>query len=195
MPRTWSPPPILAKVLPTSALCCVLLLWSTGCESSRTIAPQAGSGPASLRVHPTFTQIKDWTGDGHVDGIEAVVEVLDQFGEPIRGWGTLLFELSDYRRATEQFTGRRVQGPWKGELLTPEQQAERWSPALRAYTFQLGFPSMPVGRAYVLQASFETAGGAKREGGGRLFDKIILEPKGGGDQDVENVDRATGRRR
>src|SRR4051812_4509644 len=29
-------------------------------------------GPVSMRLHPIFTQVKDWTGDNKPDGIEAL---------------------------------------------------------------------------------------------------------------------------
>src|SRR5690554_6153710 len=43
--------------------------------------------PAAMRIHPVFTQVKDWTGDGQPDGIEALVELTDQFGDPTKGSG------------------------------------------------------------------------------------------------------------
>ena len=186
MPRAWS--------LSLVSLC-VTLSISAGCEGPRNLAPQSGSGPASLRIHPTFTQVKSWMGDAKPDGVEAVVEVLDQFGDPIRGWGTLLFELDAYRRADPKYDAQRVDGPWKGELLNKEQQDARWSPALRSYTFQLGSLKVTPGQTYVLQASFETAGGAGRPGGGRLFDKLIIEPASDKADDTKGVNKATGNRR
>lgn len=186
MPRAWL---LLLVSL------CVALSASAGCERSRHLAPQPGSGPASLRIHPTFTRVKNWAGDAKPDGVEAVVEVLDQFGEPIRGWGTLLFELDAYRRADPKYDAQRVDGPWQGELLTNEQQDARWSPALRSYTFQLGSLKVTPGQTYVLQASFESAGGASQPGGGRLFDKLILEPAGDSADDTQGVKKASGNRR
>ena len=43
--------------------------------------------PVAMRVHPIFTDVKDWTGDGRADGIEALVEFEDQFGDPTKASG------------------------------------------------------------------------------------------------------------
>ena len=149
------------RVVPLLLLAC--LGW--GCESSPTIAREEAFGPAKVRLHPTFTQVKDWTGDNQPDGIEAVVELLDSFGEPTRGSGSFLFELSEYRPVEPQPAGGRIADPWVFKLDTREQQQARWNPALRAYTFQLP-GKFRQDRTYVLDVRFETAGGATRPGGG-----------------------------
>ncbi len=152
------------------------MLAVAGCESHQRIDQQDIVTPRRVRLHPTFTQIKDWTGDGKADGIEAVVEILDEFDEPIRASGTLLFELYDFEKRDPNPAQHRVLNPWNGSLLTKEDQAERWSLALRAYTFQLAYPKVSKSNTYVLKVTFETPGGASRPGGGRLFDQIVLEP-------------------
>jgi hypothetical protein len=171
-----------------------LLLLACGCDSQHKIVQDPMFGPATLRVHPTFTQVKDWTGDGKPDGVEAVVELLDEFDEPTRGAGTLLFELHAYRRDHPEPAGTRLAEPWTGSLLTKEDQPKHWSPALRAYTFQLPYPQVASGQTYVLVVTFETVGGATREGGGRLFDRIILEPPPDKRAPDKPVKRAGGKR-
>jgi len=42
----------------------------------------------SMRIHPIFTQVKDWSGDGKPDGIEVLMEFQDQFGDPAKAAGT-----------------------------------------------------------------------------------------------------------
>lgn len=152
------------------------VLVLVGCESSPKIVREEQFGPAKVRLHPTFTQVKDWTNDKKPDGIEAVVELQDSFGEPIRASGKLLFELYDYREDQPEHSGARINEPWTVELLTDEQQKAHWSPALRAYTFRLPRPSIDNRKRFVLAVSYETAGGAARAGGGRLFDRIVIEP-------------------
>ncbi|HEY2588515.1 MAG TPA: hypothetical protein VGI81_22430, partial [Tepidisphaeraceae bacterium] len=71
------------------ALGAVLMLLGCG-ESSpypRSPLDQQMFGPASVRIHPTFTQVRDWSGHGKPDGIEATLEIQDQFGEPTRATG------------------------------------------------------------------------------------------------------------
>lgn len=172
-----------------------LAVVGTGCSHSPRIVRPEEFGPTTLRIHPTFTQVKDWNGDKIPDGVEAVVELLDSFDEPIRGDGTLLFELWGYKKYDPDPLGKRVGGPWQGLLLTREQQQMQWSPALRAYTFQLAKLNIDQGREFVLTASFEAAGGADRPGGGRLFGRLIIEPPPGKKNEDEGVGRARGTRR
>src|SRR5262245_62034333 len=78
-----------------------MLLASAGCDSSsphpRSQTDAALFGPAAMRIHPIFTQVKDWTGDGKPDGIEALIELQDQFGDPTKASGRIVFELYEYR--------------------------------------------------------------------------------------------------
>ena len=159
----------------TVPLLAFTLVFATGCDSTpkpypRDANEQAMFGPATMRLHPTFTQVKDWTGDGKPDGIEAMVELQDQFGEPTRAAGKVIFELFQYRPYTPDPRGPRVTNPWVTTITTKEEQEARWNRALRAYTFELQFPQIRKGEGYVLTASFE-------HNGGRLFDQLILEPK------------------
>lgn len=167
-------------------------LAAVGCTGSSGLARPDEFGPTKLRIHPTFTQVKDWTGDKQPDGVEAVVELLDSYGEPTRGGGTLLFELWGYKKYDPDPRGQRVGGPWKAELLTREQQEMHWSPALRAYTFQLADSKISDTRDFVLTGSFESAGGADKPGGGRIFDQLILEPPPGKKKDDDGVGRIRG---
>jgi len=160
-------------------LCLVAIVLGgvcAGCPPAPKIKPDPSFGPTHVRIHPTFTQVKDWTGDGKPDGFEVVVELLDDFDEPVRGSGTMTFELFRFAKSEPNPAGERLVNPWVGSLLTREDQAEHWSPALRAYTFQLAYPKIGTGQSYVLAVTFETPGGATRAGGGRLFDRIVIEP-------------------
>ena len=195
-PRTFRPPARLPRAATAALLAAVVVtaVTAVGCASAPRITRPEEFGPAKLRVHPTFTQIKDWTGDKKPDGVEVVVELLDSFGEPTRGNGSLLFELWSYRKYDPDPLGNRLAGPWRGPLLTNEDQAGHWSPALRAYTFQLAWDKINPTKEYVLTGSFETAGGADRPGGGRLFDRLILEPPPGTKIEERGVGRARGQR-
>ncbi|MDB5295275.1 MAG: hypothetical protein JWO31_1258 [Phycisphaerales bacterium] len=191
--RTPKPPARSSplRFLPGLVLLSALL---AGCGGGGRISRPEEFGPTTLRIHPTFTRVKDWSGDKKADGVEAVVELLDSFGEPTRGNGTVVFELYYYRKYDPNVLGNRTAGPWRGPLLTREDQDGHWSPALRAYTFQLAGDKIGEGQEYVLTASFETAGGADRPGGGRLYDKLILEPPPNKAVEDRGVGRAKGRR-
>lgn len=146
-----------------------------GCNSTpshkRASTDAALFGPAAMRIHPIFTQVKDWTGDGRPDGIEALIELQDQFGDPTKASGRVVFELFEYRAYDPDPRGARVVNPWIGELGTIEAQRERWNRTSRTYSFQLAYDQIRIDRPYVLTATFEMSLG------GRFFDRIILEPK------------------
>jgi hypothetical protein len=126
-------------------------------------------GPVSIRIHPTFTQPRSWTGDDNPDGIEALLEVRDRWDEPIRATGKVIFELYSYRTGSPDPRGDRVVNPWVVSLATVDDQAARWDRVSRAYKFQLTYPQIDPQRTYVLTASFEMEGG-------RLFDRLNLGP-------------------
>jgi hypothetical protein len=157
-----------------------------GCQThdllSRSPADDEMFGPVSMRLHPTFTEVKDWTGDNKPDGIEAVVELQDQFGDTTRATGKVVFELYGYRFAAPDPKGERVGGPWIGALLTTDDQIARWNTAIRGYSFQLADPTISKDRSYVLTAEFDL--GAR----GRLFDQVVIEGQN------EKGKRAIGRR-
>ena len=149
-----------------------LLLSLVSCGSGgrpRTEEEARLFGPKSLRVHPTFTRVKDWTGDGRPDGIEAVVELQDEFGEPTRATGGAMFEIYQYRPTHPDVRGRRIPEVFVWPLARRNEQAAHWSRALRAYTFKIPFD--PGRSTVVLEATFELGAGR-----GRLSDRIVLEP-------------------
>jgi hypothetical protein len=150
------------------------LVSSASCNEKRALPVGKGGegviGPVSIRVHPTFTQVKDWTGDDKPDGIETLLEIRDRWDEPIRSTGKVVFELYDFRRGHSDPRGARLANPWVVPLATVDEQGARWDRVSRAYKFQLAFPQIERRRTYVLTASFETEGG-------RLFDRLTLGPE------------------
>jgi len=163
-----------------------------GCEGPpshpRSDLDQQLFGAAAVRIHPTFTQLRNLSGGTKPDGIEATLEIDDQFGEPTRSTGCVRFELFHYRKTSPQVRGDRIGGPWKFCLNTVGEQQEHWNSALRAYTFQISFPQISASRYYVLTAQFDLNGeaatkpaaptsGPSTRAAGRLFDQLILAPQ------------------
>ena len=160
---------------PSHALVCgTLLILVASCGGKQRYPRDANDAvlfaPAAMRVHPIFTQVADWTGDGKPDGVEALVELQDQFGDPTKASGRLVFELYDYRAYSPDPRGERL-AFWNGLLATADDQAERWNRTSRTYGFPLAYPQIRTDRAYVLHATFELTAG------GRFFDRIIIEPR------------------
>ncbi|HYO11349.1 MAG TPA: hypothetical protein VER17_20460 [Tepidisphaeraceae bacterium] len=153
----------------------------TGC-ASRDPIPRAQSdaalfAPVSMRIHPIFSGVKDWTGDGAPDGLEALLEFEDQFADPTKASGSVIFELFTFRTNNPDPRGERVVNPWLGSLQTLADQQARWNRTSRTYLFQLEYPAVSEQQDYVLTATFDT-------GTTRYFDRVVLEgrsrPRGGG---------------
>src|SRR4051812_42302597 len=143
--------------------------------AARSASDAAMFAPVAMRIHPIFSGLKDWTGNGKPDGIEALLEFEDQFGDPTKAAGTVIFELFDFSKYTPDPRGERVCNPWVGSLRTLADQQKRWNRTSRTYLFQLAQPGVREDRSYTLTATFDT-------GTTRFFDQIVLEghskPKG-----------------
>ncbi len=150
-----------------------LPLLAGGCSlsspSSQTVSAEMFEA-AGMRIHPVFTQVKDWNGDGKADGIEALVEITDRFGDPAKASGQVLFELFDYRPRDPDPRGARLANPWIGSLQTVRDQQTHWNNTTQTYNFKLAYPQISTSHSYVLTATFETTSG------NRFFNRIILTP-------------------
>ena len=124
-----------------------LALFGSGCGTAKPYPREADDsrmfGPVSLRIHPTFTQIKDWTGHKKPDGIEAVIELLDQFGDPTRARGQVMFELWSYRQAQPNPKGQRLAAPWIASLKTSQEQAARLEQRRAGLQLSIDRPQSP----------------------------------------------------
>ncbi len=151
----------------------LLPLILSGCSSIKSPIPRSATeaamfAPVTMRIHPIFTQVKDWTGDNKPDGVEALLEFTDQFNDPTKAAGTVIFEIYAYRAYHADPRGDRLQNPWIGTLSTLDDQHARWNRTSRTYSFQLEFPQLRTDRSYVLTATFNT-------GQTRFMDQLILE--------------------
>ena len=127
-------------------------------------------GPTAIRIHPIFTQIKDWAGDTRPDGVEALLEFTDAFGDPTKASGQVIFELYTYRRSSPDPRGQRVGGPWAYTLNSLTAQRRHWKRIGAAYSFQLPFVAIGRKSHYVLTAQWTPIRGD------RMFDQIVLVP-------------------
>jgi hypothetical protein len=152
--------------LPFAIIAIILL---AGCDSTPAdkSAPVNMFAPTGMRIHPIFTQV-ELDKDGKPTGIEAQLEFQDQFGDPTKASGRVLFELFNYRQDSPDPRGKRVGGPWVGSLASLDEQHDRWNTTLRTYRFELNDPIIHLDEPYVLTAIFELTGG------GRFFDRSIL---------------------
>ncbi len=151
-----------------------LIVLPAGCrgggEGGRTVTvDERRFAPAEVRLHPVFTRVADFDGDGRVDGIEAMLEMTDRFDDPTKGSGTVVFELYEFDEEGDEGRGRRLGREWTGSLVTLDLQRRRWNPQLRGYEFQLDQPGLGRGGRITLEARFAPIDGP------RLEDTITLE--------------------
>jgi hypothetical protein len=142
-------------------LCAML---AAGCGQEHAEVPQAAPvdwfAPVQMRIHPIFTQISSWNHGPKPDGIEAQLEFTDQFNDPTKASGSILFELFDYVKESPDHRGKR-KGYWVGSLATLDEQRARWNTTLRTYRFQLVYPAISPDLPYLLTATFEKTGGGR----------------------------------
>lgn len=180
-------------LLATSLTALLIVACGGGCQSDiaqpfpRSATDTQLFGPVSMRLHPIFTQVKNLEGNGgNPDGVEALVELQDQFGDPCKASGRIIFELFEYEAYSPERRGPRL-AMWNDAYLeTRDDQRDRWNRTSRTYGFQLAYPQISATQSYVLTAEFTLAGGPGGPIAGRFFDQIILEGKpkdgtGGGD--------------
>ncbi len=144
-----------------------------GCDVFKKSLPadsqqQVFFGPATMRLHPIFTQVANWTQGTRPNGIQAELEFQDQFGDPTKAAGTVYFDLYHYRKAEADPRGEWM-AHWNGSLLSVEEQIARWNKASRTYSFQLIYDKISPSANYVLDAVFETTDGQ------RFFGHMIIE--------------------
>jgi hypothetical protein len=124
-------------------------------------------GPVAMKLD-TFSKVKDWSGAGKPEGVEALVEFDDRFGDRTKAAGTILFELYDYRPYWPDPRGARVANPWTASLSSYDQQKAHWERASGAYTFRLACDGLQWNHNYVLSATVESSPD------NRFFSQIIL---------------------
>lgn len=112
-----------------------------------------------VRVHPASRYVKE-RDDLR---LETRVELIDQFGEPIKDVGQFVVELrmlDEDGRIIQDDTGRQRGFRWSFDARTAESQKELWDPIARAYILPLKIDEkdadLPAFRT-VLRVTFDPA--------------------------------------
>jgi hypothetical protein len=156
-----------------------LALLAAGCGEAIVHPPPADTStdvrdsfaPASMRLHPVFTQVKSFSGGTAPDGIEAVLEFDDAFGDPTKAAGAIIFELYPLQHGTADHRGDRLVEPWTASLANFNQQQAHWRREMDAYSFLLADSKVNYNDDYVLLATFEPLNGT------RLFAQTIIHAR------------------
>ena len=125
--------------------------------------------PQAIKILP-FTKAKSFDKDAIPDGIEVSMRTLDGAGDPVKAYGTFLFELYAYRPASTDHKGELIQS-WRQPVLNLDDQKQYWERVTTSYQFQLSWEGVPLApqKKYILAASFQAPGGP------RLFDEFEWE--------------------
>ncbi|HPF41609.1 MAG TPA: hypothetical protein P5081_16570 [Phycisphaerae bacterium] len=125
--------------------------------------------PATIQILP-FTKVRSFDDDIVPDGLAVSLRPLDGAGDPVKAYGSFLFELYAFRPATATHRGERLQS-WTQTIRTPEDQRTFWERVTSTYEFQLAWEGNPLpnNQKYLLSASFEAPGAE------RLFDEYEFE--------------------
>ncbi len=127
-------------------------------------------GPQKIEILP-FTKFRSFDKDSIPDGMEVALRPVDEMGDPIKVFGTFIFELSQYRMASGNRAGERLES-WTQQVLSTDDQKRFWDRMTSTYTFQLAweggeFPTL--GKKYWLQVTFQGPGGK------RLFAETAID--------------------
>lgn len=162
-------------------LCKSLLICAIGGLSASGCRPPLPSGdrpamfePVELRINPTFTRLRSFDSDATPDGIEADVELRDEFRDSAKGGGAIYFELFHYIPEGPDVRGDQIGGPARYDLSTVEAQRQHWQNIVRSYRFRLPWRDLDPTERYVLSATYQPG---PDDGGERLFDQLVILPR------------------
>ncbi len=113
--------------------------------------------PSEIKIEP-FTKVRSFNDDDIPDGILAIVRPVDRFGDPVKAVGLFYFELWEYRQASQDRKGERIEF-WDRPINSTDDVRIHWSRA-QMYEFQLawtqGEGSIRPGRKYLFTATYRT---------------------------------------
>ncbi len=113
-----------------------------GDDNNASALPRWYPHAVDLRVHPASRYVlEDKFREGEKDLLlEARIELLDEFNEPVKDTGRFVIELrllNDNGRIVLDAEGRQRGFRWAFDLTSAEAQRDHWDPIARAYVFSL----------------------------------------------------------
>jgi len=125
--------------------------------------------PTAIKILP-FTKPRSFDDDAIPDGIAVSLRPLDSAGDPVKAYGTFIFELYAYKPAIGSHRGELIQS-WTQPVLGLADQKKFWERVTSTYEFQLSWEGKPIPAEskYMLVASFQARGSA------RLFDEYTFD--------------------
>ena len=143
----------------------VVLCGPPGCASPRIDLDNPATHqmlsllmPAKIIVEP-FTGLKSFDDDDQPDGIELVMRPVDSVGDPVKIAGALVIELYQFRPASAEPKGRKIE-QWDVRLASLRDQDKYWNRVTQMYEIplMLGPEALALGPAdkYVIEVTYNT---------------------------------------
>jgi hypothetical protein len=113
--------------------------------------------PATVNIVGPFTRFRGADDRKHPAEVELLLQPVNAFGDPVNIAGTLIVELYEFRQASGDDKGTKLQ-QWDIALTTERDQQTYWNRTTSMYEFrlQLGPASPPSSRKFVLQVIYNT---------------------------------------
>ncbi len=112
--------------------------------------------PERIIVEP-FTGLKSFDDDNLPDGLEVVFRPVDSFGDPVKIAGSIRIELYEFRPASGESKGRRIE-MWTIPLDSGGDQKKYWNRFTQTYEIpvELDVSQAPAGERYIIELSYNT---------------------------------------
>jgi hypothetical protein len=114
--------------------------------------------PAEIIVEP-FTGLKSFDDDDLPDGIEVVMRPVDAFGDPVKIAGHLIIEVHQFRPASGERQGRKIE-QWDIELASTRDQQKYWNRVTQMYEIPLALGpeamALGAGEKFVIGITYNT---------------------------------------
>lgn len=126
--------------------------------------------PRTIKILP-FTKPRSFDNKSDIpSGIAVSLRPLDAMNDPVKAYGTFMFELYSYQPASSDRRGKWIQ-TWTQPIQNLDDQRKFWERVTSTYEFQLDWAGSPIPpqKKYVLVASFQAPGSE------RLFDEYVFE--------------------
>lgn len=143
----------------------LVALALSGCKSAAPISDDQASRemlalvlPARIEIVEPFTRPVSMKGSGEIDGIEVLVQAVNNMDKPgVMIVGSLRVELYEHVPSSGAPKGRQL-NRWNIDLSTRELQADHWNPATQMYEFRLGLDREAISSSdsYVLLATYRS---------------------------------------
>ena len=113
------------------------MLCCCGCPEfpPKPVPPPALLQPVTIKIHDSSTVVRK-EGGGDFDGLIVACEVRDRFGDPVKAWGLIRFEVYSYARSQPGNKGPRV-GFWSVPIDSLEAIQQYWDSIFGVYRFNL----------------------------------------------------------